>query len=91
MYLKLTNANPAHRGNEISLRADLVVTVHTSIVTREDGLVEQVTFVFCPPYGTWEVSETLDTVVKALNKAYKESSKVWNAPLPPNIQQPSPQ
>ena len=68
MYLKLTNASPQHRGNPIAIDRDLVVTAHSSEVTREDGLVEQVTFVFCPPHGTWEVSESFDHVLKQLNK-----------------------
>ena len=36
-------------------------------MTREDGIVETVTFVFCPPHGTWEVSEDFDDVVDFLN------------------------
>jgi hypothetical protein len=67
MYLKLTNASPQHRGNNIAINADQVVTVHSSTVTREDDTVETVTFVFCPPHGTWEVSETFDHVVDLLN------------------------
>lgn len=67
MYIKLTNASPQHRGNPIAINSDQIVTIHSSIVTREDGIVETVTFVFCPPHGTWEVSEDFDDVVDFLN------------------------
>jgi hypothetical protein len=33
----------------------------------EDGIIENITYVFCPPHGTWEVEESLDEVVKTLN------------------------
>lgn len=71
MYIKLTNASPQHRGNNIAINSEQVVTVHSSVVTREDGLVETVTFVFCPPHGTWEVSESYDSVVAQLNQAVR--------------------
>lgn len=68
MYLNLTNASLQHRGTKLAIDRELVVTAHTSQVTREDGLIEMVTFIFCPPHGTWEVSETFDQVLKQLNK-----------------------
>jgi hypothetical protein len=68
MYITLTNATPAHRGSKISINQECIATVHNSMVTREDGIMEQITFVFCPPHGTWEVSETLEEVVAILNK-----------------------
>ena len=67
MYITLTNASPAHRGSKIAINASLIATVHSSLVVREDEIAEQVTFIFCPPHGTWEVSETLDDVVRILN------------------------
>lgn len=67
MYLNLTNASPAHRGMKLSIDRDLVVTMHSSMITREDGMIEMVTFVFCPPHGTWEVQETFDEVLSQLN------------------------
>jgi hypothetical protein len=68
MYLNLTNASPAHRGMKLSIDRDLVVTMHSSMITREDGMIEMVTFVFCPPHGTWEVQETFDEVLSQLNQ-----------------------
>lgn len=66
-FISLTNTAPAHRGNRIAIAKELVVTVHNTIVTRDDGLTESVTYVFCPPHGTWEVSETYDDVLNMLN------------------------
>lgn len=67
-YLNLTNANPAHRGNSLAVRADLILTVHTATVTREDMTTELVTYIFCPPHGSWEVLETYKDIVKELNQ-----------------------
>jgi Icc-related predicted phosphoesterase len=67
MYIKLINASPAHRGTELAIRKDLIVSVHNSTVTREDGLVELVTFLHCPPHGTWEASNSFLSVVAELN------------------------
>lgn len=68
MYITLTNATPQHRGNKIAINVECVATVHNSTITREDGVIEDVTFVFCPPHGTWEVSEPLSEVVMMLNE-----------------------
>ena len=69
MYIKLTNANPAHKGLPLSIRQDLVLSVHNSTVVRDDGTVETVTFLNCPPHGTWEAQDTFDSVVAQLNMA----------------------
>jgi hypothetical protein len=68
MYLNLTNASLAHKGTKLAIDRNLVVTAHASMVTREDGALEMVTYLFCPPHGTWEVTETFDQVIKQLNK-----------------------
>lgn len=67
MYIKLTNASPAHVGNKIAINTDLIATVHDAVVTRESGISEKITFIFCPPHGTWEVSETVDNILLILN------------------------
>jgi hypothetical protein len=69
MYIKLTNATPAHKGTPLSIRQDLVVSVHHNTVVREDGTVEAVTFLHCPPHGTWEAEDSFDSVVAQLNLA----------------------
>ena len=72
MYIKFTNASPQHRGTQLALHKDLVISVHSNLVTREDGLVEQVTFLHCPPHGTWEVSDSFDSVVAQLNNEQQQ-------------------
>lgn len=67
MYIKLTNAADAHYGNKIAINSELIATVHNQVVVNDSGITESKTFIFCPPHGTWEVSETLDEVVKLLN------------------------
>jgi len=67
MFITLTNSSPQYRGQKISIRKDLIVTVHRNdAVVREDGTIEAVTFIFVPPHGTWEVTETLDEVMDLL-------------------------
>jgi hypothetical protein len=67
MFITLTNSSPAFRGQKIAIRKDLIVTVHrNTAVVREDGTIEEVTFIFVPPHGTWEVAETLEEVMKLL-------------------------
>jgi len=66
MFIKLTNASPAFRGREIAIKKDLIVTVHRNTAIREDETVEEVTYVFVPPHGTWEVTETLEEVLEQL-------------------------
>jgi hypothetical protein len=67
MFLSLTNASPQHRGTRVAIDRKLVVSMHTSIVTRDDDTVEPVTFIFCPPHGTWEVMESFEDVLEQLN------------------------
>jgi len=67
MYITLTNATEQHRGNKIAINADLIATVHSKFLTNNDGIIENITYIFCPPHGTWEVSEPLETVVGILN------------------------
>ena len=67
MYIKLTNATPAHKGTPLAIRRDLVVSVHHNTIVRDDGTVEPVTFLHCPPHGTWEAQDTFDSVVAQLN------------------------
>ena len=68
MYIKLTNATPAHKGTPLAIRKDLVVSVHHNTIVREDGTVEAVTFLHCPPHGAWEAEDTFDSVVAQLNE-----------------------
>lgn len=66
-FLILTNASPTQRGMPLAIRKDQVITVHSNLAVREDNSVEQVTYVFGPPHGTWEVTETHEEVMQQLN------------------------
>jgi hypothetical protein len=72
MFITLTNASPAHKGKKITINADQIVTVWRGDAVRaatEDGEVterEEVTFVFVPPHGTWEVEESHEQVIGLL-------------------------
>lgn len=71
MFITLTNATPAHKGKPVAINSDSIVTINTDKVERQldelTTLVEDVTFIFCPPYGTWEVSESISEITAILN------------------------
>jgi transposase len=66
MFIELTNINPAHKGKKIAIRKDLIATFHRSTVVRDDRTSEEVTYVFAPPHGTWEVEETFEKVMELM-------------------------
>jgi hypothetical protein len=67
MFITLTNASEAHKGSKVAVRISEIVSVYNTTVTRESGILENVTFVFAPPHGTWEVTEKLEDIVTELN------------------------
>jgi hypothetical protein len=69
MFISLTNASETHKGNKIAINIDLIASVYNTpnLAKKEDGIIENVTYIFCPPHGTWEVQESLDDVVAELN------------------------
>lgn len=71
MYITLTNTAEQHRGNKIAINTDLIATLHSKFITNDTGVIENVTYIFCPPHGTWEVSEPLEEVVEMLNAVGK--------------------
>jgi len=68
MFITLTNASPEFRGRKFAIKKDLIVSIYENTVTRDDELqtVEDVTFIYGPPHGTWQVSETVEEVVEML-------------------------
>jgi hypothetical protein len=69
MFISLTNASESHKGNKIAINIELIATVFNTpnLAKKENGIIENITYVFCPPHGTWEVEESLDEVVAELN------------------------
>jgi len=62
MFLTLTNANETQPGEPIMINMELVVTMNRAAVPQADGALLHKTFIFLPPHGTWEVSESLETI-----------------------------
>jgi len=73
MFVTLTNAAEAHRGNKIAISIDLIATVYETTVER-NGTFENVTLVFAPPHGTFEISESLDMILALINGSKKNGS-----------------
>lgn len=73
MFITLTNANPQNKGKKITLNSTLIVSMWRGEVARavnEDGEIterEEVTLIYIPPHGTWEVEETHEEVLALLN------------------------
>jgi hypothetical protein len=72
MFITLTNIAPAHKDKQVVLNSDIIVSMFAATVTREavdeePAVVEDVTFIHCPPHGTWEVKESMSEVTKRLN------------------------
>lgn len=65
--ITLTNSNTAQRGEPILINPEHIVSVNRGTVTRDDDVLETVTFIYMPPHGTWEVSETLEDVLKLID------------------------
>lgn len=67
MFVILTNANVVHRGNKVVIRKDLIISMHESTTVSEtDNTVSTITYIFCPPHGTWEVEESIQEVYNKL-------------------------
>jgi len=66
MFVSLTNSSPAHKGKPVAIKKDLIVSFYKANALREDGTQEEVTYVFVPPHGTWEVEETYEEILALL-------------------------
>lgn len=71
MFIKLTNAHPKYHGSPVLLNTAMIVSVHRSEIEREQGEADTVTFVHCPPHGTWEVTETVEDIADHMALAPK--------------------
>jgi len=61
MFLQLTNANPELSGIPLMLNSDHIVTAFEQTTNNVT-----VTNIFCPPHGTWQVSESLSEIAGML-------------------------
>ena len=73
MLLLLTNASTTHKGNKVVINTDLIASIFNTenVAKKEDGVIENVTYVFCPPHGTWEVEESLEFIIEQTNTYHK--------------------
>ena len=67
MFISLTNSSPAHKGKPVAVKKELIVSFYRATVVREDGTQEEVTYIFVPPHGTWEVEESYEQVLALLS------------------------
>jgi hypothetical protein len=67
MFISLTNASPDFLGKPVAIRKDLIVSVLENSMTREDGSVDDITLIFVPPHGSWEVQESYAEILEKLN------------------------
>lgn len=69
MFINLTNANNDNYGEPVALNTDLICSVFPfKYIRPDDGLEYEITKIFCPPHGTWEVQEPYLDVLYLLNK-----------------------
>ena len=69
MFIILTNAAEAFKGQRVAINTDIIVSVYNTenLAKKNDGIIERVTYVFCPPHGTWEVEESMEEIVSLVN------------------------
>ena len=72
MFVQLTNMSVQHRGKAIVINSTMIVSMMRASVVRDEvtGSSETVTYVFIPPHGTWEVSETVEEILQLIGGAH---------------------
>ena len=71
MFITLTSANPEIKDRPIALNSEFIVSIYRSekkVPVGIAALQEEVTLIFCPPHGTWEVKETVEEVLALINQ-----------------------
>jgi len=71
MIITLTNASDNLKGKPVAINSNAIVSVYRMVLKKQDQYLtpfeEEVTMVFCPPHGTWEVAESVETIVSLIN------------------------
>jgi hypothetical protein len=70
MFIKLTNANPMLKDSTVVINSDCIVSIFSVEISRDEtqpDVKENLTCVFCPPHGTWEVKETAEEIADLIN------------------------
>ena len=69
MFITLTNARAELKGNPVVLNTDMIVSIYQDTAVDTDKTsVTQKTYVYCPPHGTWEVTESPKQILALINK-----------------------
>lgn len=74
MFITLTNASPKFKGQSITINSEHIVTLwrgDAPRATSPEGEItesDNVTFIFVPPHGTWEVEEQPEEITTLLNR-----------------------
>jgi hypothetical protein len=77
MLIQLTNATEALQGNAILVNTEMVLSIYRDVKIVNEESVTEVTYVFCPPHGSWEVQETPEQIADIVNgKTSKPKVKV---------------
>jgi hypothetical protein len=69
MFIILTNASEALNGQKVAINSEVIVSIFNTenLGKKSDGIIEKITYIFCPPHGTWEVQESMEEVVNMIN------------------------
>jgi hypothetical protein len=72
MFITLTNMSVQHRGKPIVLNSSMIVSMMRATVVRDEVTQssEVITYVFVPPHGTWEVSESMEEILQRIEGAH---------------------
>jgi hypothetical protein len=72
MFIKVSNAAKDLLYRPLYIRADVILTVYEGVSVRNEGTYdeykEDVTFIFSPTHGTWEVLDSAEDVYKQLSQ-----------------------
>ena len=68
MYIELTNANPKFLNKKLLLKKDLIVSVYEGSIIwdQKNPIEDNVTLVFMPPHGEWQVKECVEEIIRRL-------------------------
>jgi hypothetical protein len=74
MIIQLTNSTDSLKGKAILINTDMMLSVYRSTRLGSYAADDEVTYIFCPPHGNWEVSETPEEIM-ALIKGTKNGKQ----------------
>jgi hypothetical protein len=72
MIIQLTNSTELLKGKAILINTEMMLSAYRAARLGSYSTNDEVTYIFCPPHGNWEVSETPEEIM-ALIKGTKNS------------------